>query len=215
MMPRAPFTAAQDAGSLAALIGEQSAAEIEQLLADARAHAERIRASAAAEVEAIRSAAAREGELRGQRRAAALLAVAESQSRLMLLHARETHIDEVLARVTARLATLSGVANGREVVASFIREALAALDSGPVHVRLAASQAALLDDATRRALGAGRWALRFETPADAGGGVIVETDDGRRCFDNSIVARIRRRAQPLRQLALAQLWPPAESDSTP
>lgn len=214
-MTHSPSTAAQDAGSLAALIHQESAVEIEQLLADARAHAERVRASAAAEVESIRAAAAREGEQRGQRRAAALLAIAEAQSRLKLLHAREAHIDDVLARATAQLTTLSGVTNGREVVASLIREALAALEPASVRVCLAKSQAALLDDAIRRQLGAGRWALRFETMPGAGGGVIVETEDGRQRFDNSIAARFRRRTQELRQLAAAQLWPTPESESTP
>ena len=199
---------AQDAGSLAALIRQQSAAEVDQLLADAHAHAERIRASAAADVESIRAAAAHEGEQRGQRRAAALLAIAEAQSRLKLLQAREAHIDHVLARATARLTTLSGVANGREVLASLIREALAVLAPAPVRVRLVESQAALLDDTTRRQLGAGRWALRFETMPGAGSGVIVETEDGRQRFDNSIAARFRRRTQQLRQLAAAELWPP-------
>jgi len=214
-MTHGPSTAAQDAASLAALIHQQSAVEIEQLLAAARARAERVRASAAAEVESIRAAAAREGEQRGQRRAAALLAVAEAQSRLKLLRAREAHIDDVLARATAQLTTLSGVANGREVVASLIREALAALEPASVRVCLAESQAALLDDTIRRQLGAGRWALRFETMPGAGGGVIVETEDGRQRFDNSIAARFRRRTQQLRQLAATQLWPPPESESTP
>jgi vacuolar-type H+-ATPase subunit E/Vma4 len=214
-MTQALSTAAHDAGSLAALIHQHSAAEIEQLLADARAHAERISASAAAEVESTRAAAAREGEQRGQRRAAALLAIAEAQSRLKLLHARETHIADVLARAARRLATLSGVADAREVLASLIREALAVLEPGPVRVRLAASLAALLDDATRRQLGAGRWALRFETEPIAGGGVIVETEDGRQRFDNSVVARFRRRTQELRQIAAVQLWPPATSESAP
>jgi vacuolar-type H+-ATPase subunit E/Vma4 len=214
-MAYTPATAAHDTGSLAALIQEQSVAEIEQLLADARAHAERIRASAAAEVTSVRAAAAREGEQRGQRRAAALLAVAEAQSRLKLLQAREAHIEDVLARATARLTTLSGIANGGALVASLIREALAVLEPAPVRVRLAESQAALLDDTTRRQLGAGRWALRFETVPDAGGGVIVETEDGRQRFDNSIGARFRRRTQQLRRLAAAQLWPASGSESPP
>jgi V/A-type H+-transporting ATPase subunit E len=211
----APSAAAQDASSLAALIREESAAEIKQLLADAAARAERLRATAAAEVESIRSAAAREGEQRGQRRAAALLAVAEAQSRLRILRVREAHIAAALARATTQLASLTGIAQAGAVVASLIREALQAIEPGPVRVRLAASQAALLDDAARRQLGAGRWALRFESAPNSAGGVVVETDDGRLRFDNSITARVRRRTLQLRQLAAAQLWPPAESESRP
>jgi vacuolar-type H+-ATPase subunit E/Vma4 len=209
----APSTAAQDASDLAALIREQSATEIAQLLADAHARAERVRAAATAELESTRAAAARAGEERGRRRAAALLAVAEAQSRLKLLQVRESHIDEARGRARTQLCALSGVPNPREVVAAFVREALRTLDPGPVRVRLPGALAALLDDATRRHLGAGRWALHFETAAVPGGGVIVETDDGHRRFDNSIAARFRRRAPNLRQLAAQLLWPPAESES--
>ena len=213
MKAPAPSTAAQDASGLAALIREQSATEIAQLLADAQARIERVRAAATAELEATRAAAAREGEERGRRRAAALLAVAEAQSRLKLLQVRESHIDEARGRAHAQLTGLSGVPNPREVVATFVREALRTLEPGPVRVRLPEAQAALLDDATRRQLGAGRWALHFETAAVPGGGVIVETDDGRRRFDNSIAARARRRAPHLRRLAAQVLWPAAESES--
>ena len=208
-----PSPVAQDAAGLARLIQQQSAAEIEQLLADARAHAERVRVTATTEVEAIRSATAREGEQRGQRRAAALLAVAEAQSRLIILRAREAHIDDVLTRARSRLANLSGVANAGAVVAALLREALSAIPPGPVSVRLAASQAALLDDATRRILAAGRWALRFESSPVADGGVVVESEDGHLRLDNSIAARMRRRAAQLRQLAAEQLAPPADSES--
>ena len=43
--------------------------------------------------------------------------------------------------------------------------------------------------------------------------MIVETDDGRRRFDNSIEARARRRAPHLRRLAAQLLWPAAERES--
>jgi len=208
----APATAAQDASSLAALIHEQSATEIAQLLVDAQTHAERVRAAATTELEATRAAAQRTGEERGRRRAAALLAVAEAQSRLKLLQVRESHIDEALRRAHTQLSTLSGVPNPRQIVASFVREALQTLAPGAVRVRLPEAQAALLDDATRRQLGAGRWALHFEPTAVRGGGVIVETDDGRRRFDNSIAARSRRRAPHLRRLAAQTLWPAPESE---
>lgn len=204
--------AGRDAADLAALIREQASSETAQLTADAHAHIERIRAASAVEIEAVHAAAVREGEERGRRRAAALLAVADSQARLTLLHARETHIQEALARTRNQLAELNGLPNARAVLAAFIREALRALDPGPVRVRVSESQAALLDDATRRQLAAGRWALHFEAAVVAGGGVIVETEDGRLRFDNSVDARIRRRTHELRQLAATLLWPAAEQE---
>ena len=84
-----------------------------------------------------------------------------------------------------------------------------------MRVQLPEPLAALLDSSMRRQLGAGRWALHFETAPVPGGGVIVETDDGRLRFDNSIEARFRRAAAYLRQLAAALLHPPADSESNP
>ena len=205
----------QDARGLAALILEQSAAEIDQLRADAQERIARTRAAAAAKVESIRSAAVREGEQRGRRRAASLLAVAEARSRLRVLHAREAHIDDALAHARSQLANLTNVPDAPAVVTALIREALQVLQPGPVRVQLPESLAALLDSSTRRQLGAGRWALHFETAPVPGGGVIVETDDGRLRFDNSIEARFRRAAAYLRQLAAELLHPPADSESNP
>lgn len=215
MTSPAPSQVAGDASGLAALIREQAATEAAQLLNDAQAHAERARAAAAAEVESIRAAAAREGGERGQRRAATLLAVADAQGRLTLLQTREAHITDALARTRDQLANLSGIPNAAAVLASFIREALQVLPPGSMRVQIQQSQAALLDEATRRQLAAGRWALRFETAPVPGGGVVVETEDGRLYFDNSMDARIRRRGHQLRLLAVKLLWPPAGKESRP
>lgn len=214
MNPPTSSAVASDAGGLTALIRQQSADEVAQLQSDARGHVERLRAAAAAEVDALREAAEREGQDRGRREAAALLAVAEVQSRLMLLRAREAHIDAALAEARNRLAHLAALPDAAAIVAAFIRDALQVLPPGPVRVLLPDSHAAVLDEATRRQLGAGRWALRFESTAVPGGGVIVESEDGRLHFDNSIDARLRRRTAQLRHLAAGLLWPP-DKESTP
>jgi vacuolar-type H+-ATPase subunit E/Vma4 len=212
MIAAEPAPATQDTRRLVDLIREQSASEVAQLLADAQARVTRIGDAASADVKAIHAATVRDGEQRGQRRAAALLAVAEAQSRLTLLREREACIDKALALARQRLANLSTLPNAAAMVRGFIREALSALEPGPVRVQIPAEQAALLDAATRRQLGAGRWALRFETAPVPGGGVIVETEDGRRRFDNSINVRVGRRAQQLRQLAAQLLWPTTQSE---
>ena len=213
MTPSNPAVAAQDAHALAALIREQSAAEIAQLRADAQQRVERTRAAAAAEVATIRTAASRAGEERGRRRAAALLAAAETQSRLTVLRAREGHIVDILSRARTQLAALTGIENSAAVLAAFIREALSALPPGPVRIRMPEPQAALLDEAARRLLGAGRWALRFESGPVPGGGIIAESEDGRLRFDNSIDARCRRREVQLRLLAVDLLRRAAEGQS--
>ncbi len=211
MKPPTPSAGASDAADLAVLIHQQSADEVAQLLRDAHSRAERLRVAAAEEVAALRAAAEREGEDRGRRRAAALLAVAEVGSQLALLQAQESHIAEALTQTRNRLANLAAMPSAAAVVTSFIRHALQAVSPGPVRVLLPDTYAPLLDEAARRKLGAGRWALHFEHTAVPGGGVIVETEDGRLRFDNSIDARLRRHTSHLRQLAASLLWPNQES----
>ncbi|HSP96582.1 MAG TPA: V-type ATP synthase subunit E [Candidatus Dormibacteraeota bacterium] len=192
-----------EAERLAALLGEQAADEAAECLAAAREQAERTRASAQAEAESIRAAAEREGEARGQRRAAELLAVARAQRQMRLLQVREALIEAALTQARAQLAAALPAA--AETLVALIREGLPHFPAGPVRVRIAERDAALLDPPLRAALEAGRWTLRVE-PADVrGGGVILESDDGRLRFDNSLDARGRRRLDRLRRLAASIL----------
>ena len=96
-----------DAAHLAALIRRQGDDEAAQAAAKAGKQAEQIRAAARAEADAIRAAAQREGESRGRRRAAEILAVATARRRMSLLQARESLIDEALAQVRARLSDVA------------------------------------------------------------------------------------------------------------
>ena len=198
-----------DAAQLAALIRRQGDDEAAQAAAKAGKQAEQIRAAARAEADAIRAAAQREGETRGRRRAAEILAVATARRRMSLLQARESLIDEALAQVRARLSDVASRPAAADLLAELIREGLASLPAGPVRARVAPSDAALLAPAALAALGAGRWELSLEPSAVPGGGVILETADGRLRFDNSLDARGRRRRDDLRRLAASVLLPDA------
>jgi V/A-type H+-transporting ATPase subunit E len=196
-----------EAAQLAALIRQQGEEEAAQAAAKGREQAEQILAAARQEAEAIRAAAQREGETRGERRAAEILAVATARRRMNLLQARESLIDEALARVRARLKDLASLPGAADQLAELIREGLAALPAGPVRARIAPGDAALLAPPVLAALGAGQWELRVEPSAVPGGGVILETADGRLSFDNSLDARGRRRRDRLRRLAASVLLP--------
>ena len=190
---------------LARLIREQAADEAAQVVATAQEQAERMRTAGQAEAEAIRNAAEREGEARGRRRAAELLAVARAQRQMTLLQVREALIEAALTQACAQLAGSATLPEAAHTLAELTREGLSLLPPGPVRVRMRESDAALLGPPVRDALGAGRWTLRFEPAAVPGGGVILESGDGRLCFDNSLDARSRRRRDRLRRLAASIL----------
>jgi len=197
---------ADDAQRLATLIREQATDESTQARAAAREQAERIQTAAKAEVESIRTAAEQEGEARGRRRAAEILAVARAQQRMSLLQVRESLIETALAQAHDRLAATPLDA---ETLASLIREALPLFPAGPVRVRIAASDLAKLSPDTRQELGAGRWELRLEPDTIPDGGVVLESTDGRLYFDNSLAARPARQRDRLRRLTASILFPKA------
>lgn len=193
---------ATDADVLAAYIREQAAKEAAQTVAEARERAQRITAAADGEVEAIRNAAHEEGDERGRRRAAEVLAVAEVDARREWLRAREALIAAAVDRVRAQLTAFPALPPAGRILAGLIDEAICAIPDGSLRVVVPDGYEGLLDDAVRARMHASRTGgLQFETGQVPNGGVIVETIDGRLRFDNSFEARIGRLTGRLRQLA--------------
>ncbi len=196
-------TTAQETESLLRLIREQSAAEVTQLRARTEEHLQHIRAAAASEAESFRTAARSQGEERGRREAAKLLARAEAESHRQILWARESLIEEVLGQARQQLAALPGEPGAAEIFARLVREALLVLPAGTVRVRVPASCASFVDRLI--AEGAGEHALTAVVDPTVPDGAIIETDDARLCFDNTVDARIRRRMPQLRRLIVEAL----------
>jgi vacuolar-type H+-ATPase subunit E/Vma4 len=199
-----PHGVVPEAARFVALIRDRSAVEAREIAAHGEERARRVLADAMAEAETILAAARREGEERGRRRAAELVAAAEAAAHMTVLRAREALIEDVFARVRARLAAYSSTPDAGAVVARLVAQAIGALPDGALRVRLGGEEAGLLDAATRARLANGR-TLRFECDAVPGGGVIVETEDGRVAFDNSFTARLRRIGDGARAAVAAAL----------
>jgi len=204
--------APSEAARLVQSIREQCAAEVGAVVTQGGARAQRIAAAADAEVEKIRDAARRDGEERGHRQAAKLLAAAEAESRLRWLGAREALVDEAVRGARERLDDLAAMPDAPQLLAALIREALLALLPGPVRICLPESSLRLLPDALRADVAGQRWTLRFEASATPGGGVIAETEDGRLRFDNSFEARIHRRSHRLRRAVVDVLLAQSHQD---
>lgn len=201
--------------ALVRLIQEQSASEVAEVLGRAHERAAQIAAAAESEATKISALARQEGEQRGQRAAAEIFAVADAESRRQQLWDREALVNEVLHAVRKRLEGLPDLPDGPVVLQELIREALQVLPHGAVRVRWPAEYQALLDETTRGELAGGRWQIRFEADNIPGGGVVVETVDGRLRFDNTFGARLRRRADHLRRLVVDILLTEKEAASEP
>jgi vacuolar-type H+-ATPase subunit E/Vma4 len=181
------------------LIREQALREAAAIAADARERAGRIEAAGRAEAEAIRAAAEREGAGRGRRRAARLLALRQAECRMRSLRAREALIDEALAEVRRGLADPSTRSGGVAAMARLVREAVGALpEDARVRISCAPCPPEWAQE-LRAAAGAACSCLELDGAVE--GGAVVETEDGRLRFDNSIPERMRRIAGELRLIA--------------
>jgi len=189
-----------DSGQFVDLIREQADQEAEELVGEARERAARIAAMAEAEAARILHAARSTGEERGGRRAAKLLAEAETTSQRELLRAREAILNDALARVRLRLTNFVQLPEAPAVLRRLIASALPLLPDGPVRLRVSPACAALLDDAVRAELGGHRWRLELVLDPTVTGGVIVESPDGRRRVDQSFDARMIREHDRLRRM---------------
>jgi len=194
------------ASALTASIRDQAAAEVAQVIAQAQARAQRTAAAASHEAEEIQAAARRDGEASGRRQAASLLAAAEAESRRQWLSEREALIVQPLEHARAALERFTSAPEAVTVIIALIREGLRALPDGPIRVLLPATMVERLDDAARSALADGGRTLRFVAGEVAGGGVILETEDGRLRYDNSFEARMTRRIDQLRRTVAAILF---------
>jgi vacuolar-type H+-ATPase subunit E/Vma4 len=199
-----------EATQLAALIREQSSAEVTQLEAETAERVRRKQAAAKAEVERALSDARAEGEARGRRRAARRLAMADAEGRKEWLQARDALIREAVDRARAQIANLAASPAAVRVLRDLIAEALAVLPDGPLRVRAPVEYTQALTEALEQTADAGRLQPVFESDSVPGGGVIVETADGRLRFDNSFEARLRRQQEQLRHDLGEQLFPDDE-----
>ena len=195
-----------DVSHLAALIRDQASAEVAQIVAAAEERAQRVRAAAAVEVAAIDARARAAGEARGRRRAAALLAEAETRGQRVWLWARERLLEDVLARAATCLAELPVQAETIEALAGLVEAAVAVLPQEPVRIRVAKGYEGLLGLMLDSHLASAERAHGVQAAEVPGGGVIVETESGRLCVDHSFAGRIRRLRNDLRAAAARVLF---------
>jgi vacuolar-type H+-ATPase subunit E/Vma4 len=186
------------------LIREQATQEAQALRGDAAARVADTRMRAEAQAAAIRDAARRDGEERGRREGARALAVAATESQQMWLRAREDLFETAARRAQLQLEEFRTMPEAGRALGGLIEEAVRALPAGPLRLRAPQAYAQLLDEEALTRICGDRCTIQFEIEAVPGGGVIVETIDGRLRFDNSFAERLRRKRHEVRR-ALGQI----------
>ena len=170
-------------------------------------HAEResaaLAAAAAARRQARRTERVTEAEKAASDKIRTLRARRETEKRRRRLLAADQAIQSVL-NLAARQIAGAPPADRLASIEALLGEAAAALEGGDLNVRLRPEDLALIgetrvDALVRQAVGADRAGMITVIPdSGIGNGVILETADGKRRFDNTLSARRGRLDKSLR-----------------
>jgi vacuolar-type H+-ATPase subunit E/Vma4 len=185
--------------ALSRAVWGEARAEAEQILADAKAKADvalqRAQEQAAAEREEILKRAQQEVEhIRSQ-----AIAAAQLRARTLQLERREKLLDRVFDTARQRLPSIQQWADYDQIVCQLIKEAMAHLGADAARIRADEQTWALLSEDVLSELSKELGVqLQLGTPLEHGIGIIAETVDGRRQYDNTLEARLSRQQDTLR-----------------
>jgi vacuolar-type H+-ATPase subunit E/Vma4 len=180
------------------------------VLSDARAEAERVKADARAKAEAIRQRAQEQAEAeRGKnlehahqeadRIRSQAIAVAQLKARTLQLERREKLLNEVFDAARQRLPAVQQWTDYDQIVHRLAREAVDLLGTETVRIRAdELAQAVLADGVLAEIAKESGAQLQLGEPLERETGVIAETADGHRQYDNTLEARLSRWQDALR-----------------
>jgi len=177
----------------------EAQAKADQILADAKAKADDIhqkaQKQAVAERAEILDRARKEAEeIRNQ-----ALAAAQLQAQTLLLERREKLLDSVFDAARGRLAAVQQWTDYGQIVRQLTVEALTRLGADAARIRADKQTQALLTDAVLAKITKETGVqVQLGTVLERGTGVIVETLDGHRQYDNTLETRLARLQNTLR-----------------
>ena len=185
--------------ALTSAIQEEATEEANRILADARTEArslrEQARAQAEAEREAILQRARREAEAFHEHTVAA----AQLEAQKLKLRRREQLLERAFAEARRQLVSAPQWPEYGKIARDLLREAVERLDAEELVLRA--------DEETRRVLSEQGLAnlekelgvhLRVGEPITQSSGIVVETVDGHRRYDNTLETRLARMRGHLR-----------------
>jgi vacuolar-type H+-ATPase subunit E/Vma4 len=185
--------------ALASVVLDEARAESEQILKSAAAQREAQRAQAKAQSRAERE----EILARANEEARRIYNQAQAEARLMARKKQLAHREELLANVFDHARQqLDGVTQWNDygqIARELLHEALLHLEADTALVRAdATTRGYLTDDVLKSIAQELNVHLQFGEPLEQGTGVIVETPDGHRRYDNTLERRLSRLQRSLR-----------------
>jgi V/A-type H+-transporting ATPase subunit E len=173
--------------------------DAEQILAEAKTKAEGIKQRAQEQAETERAKILERASAEAERVRGQVVATSQLKARTMLLEQREKLLEEVFDTAEKRLSSVLRGSDYGQTAQRLFKEALLQLGSDTAIVRA--------DKETLKTLSTGeiekiskelQIQIKLGDPLEKGLGVIAETEDGHRQYDNTLETRLKRMKDTLR-----------------
>ena len=173
--------------------------DAERAISEAQVKAEDIRQNAKEKAEAERSKILEQANREADRVRSQAVAVAQLKARTMQLEQREKLLDSVFSAARQKLTVMQRDSDYEQVAERLLREALTQLSASTVKVRADRTTQELFTTSMLEKLSKDlKVNIQLEEPLERGTGVIVETVDGHRQYDNTLETRLKRMQDSLR-----------------
>jgi V-type H+-transporting ATPase subunit E len=189
----------ENIGALSQAVLSDARAEAEQILADARAKAEVTRQRALKQVTAEREEIMERASAEAERIQSQAIATTQLKARRLRLERREELLDNVFETARQRLPAVPQRTDYSQIARQLLREALLRLEADTANI--------LADEQTRKVLSGQMLAevskelgveVQLGAATGQGTGIVVETADAHRHYDNTLEARLSRLQNTLR-----------------
>jgi len=190
---------ANDIEALQQAILEDARADVQHVLEEAKARARDIRAATRAEAEEREAVIVERAQHEAETLQSQAVAAARMDAQSLKLRHREDLLSQVFAHARQRLETITQRQDYELVARQFVREAIQHLGPGEFVVRAdPATQEVLTQDVLDDIAHVMEAELKPGPPLTDRLGVIVETADEHRRYDNTLETRLSRQQDVLR-----------------
>jgi V/A-type H+-transporting ATPase subunit E len=193
----APIEGSMD--TLSQAVMSEAQAEADKVLAEARARADAILQEAQLQAEAERKQILERASLEADRTRRQAIATAQIKARTIQLEQREKMLDRVFDTARQGLSNLQQWSDYDRIARQLLEEAIKRLGADKIFIL---ADQATLQCLTSEVLGEVskkmNVQLQVKEPIKQGIGVIVEAEDGRRRYDNTLETRLSRMQDSLR-----------------
>jgi vacuolar-type H+-ATPase subunit E/Vma4 len=188
-----------DIQALGNAIMEEARQKVNQVLADAQAQADSIHQQAQVQADTEREAILQRAREEAQALHEHTIAAAQLEAQRLKLKRREQVLERTLADARQQLASAPQWPDYEQIAKRLVREAVEHLGTGEVLVRADVGTRKMLDDQVLANLGRELGVrLRAGEALTQSTGVVLETPDGHRRYDNTLETRIARMRDGLR-----------------